>query len=240
MQRALSVFGAILALAGAPMGAGAQQLDRPRFTAAGGLDLRRAGDDPTALAQVGLQWQKATSALGGRVEVLYARRVVEYGTEAIFGLGRFGVDRGLPALDTLAFPLPLPFGVALRSELQSLGVLPNGSYEFARGTQVRPYLVSGVGIAQTWRRLETRFSCDPLFDGVPGAPCPPVFGGISFGRSRTALAMALTAGAGLTFDLGRLQLFGELRYYLTDEGGAGAAPSNALSGAVPVTVGVRF
>jgi hypothetical protein len=103
-----------------------------------------------------------------------------------------------------------------------LGVALSGTYTFLRGSPIRPYALSGIGV------FSTRETVPPgLVGGGAVDPAATV--------RRTNTNLGLTAGAGLEFALGPVRLYSELRYLLHDDDVV-----RRFSGMLPLTLGLRF
>ena len=188
---------------------------RPRVTLGGGLDLRSFGDDPRYLVQAGVDF-RSRSGLGVRPEVL---------------VGWSDAQQTLGPVDACPTCLSLPTREPLRvGRSRMVGVAITGSYTLLRGSPVRPYLLSGLGVFTTRAPEPVVAIVDPG-RGPIGTP-PDLRAGSRF---RNGVDVGLTAGAGLEFDLGPVRLFTEYRYLLTDQ-----PRPLGFSGMTPLTVGLRL
>lgn len=215
-------FGAMMLVVGvvatSPMVAGAQGVERPLIGIAAGADLHGATGSPNVwLVQASAQWRQRTSGLGFRAELSYLER---------------GRER-----ETLLLALPCPFPgcppLEVMSRIRGVSAMLSGTFELLRSAPVRPYVLSGVGV------LTTRTSID-VNGGIP--PCPECAFAARPARpsglvtpSQSTTSVILNGGAGILFDVGRAQLFTELRYQLADE-----PTIRGLSGIAPLTLGIRF
>jgi hypothetical protein len=213
------------AVAAGPPIAGAQEVERPRIGIAAGADVHGAtGSTNVWLVQASAQWRLRSSGLGLRAELSYLERGREHQSVLAIPLGPSPCSQ--PAID--CFP-QLDLGVKVRG----IGAMVSGTFEFMRGASVRPYVVSGVGVLATRTRtdVEGGFPACPACDFA--ARPLSLIGVIE--TSQSATSMILNGGAGILFDIGRAQLFTELRYQLADQ-----PTIRGLSGIAPLTLGIRF
>jgi hypothetical protein len=202
----------------------AQGVERPLIGIAAGADLHGATGSPNVwLVQASAQWRQRASGLGLRAELSYLERGREHRSVLAIPLEPSPCSK--PAVE--CFP-ELDLGVKVRG----IGATVSGTFEFMRGASIRPYVVSGVGVLATRTRTGVEGGFPPCEVCNLVAPPPPLS---PFRSSQSTTSMILNGGAGIVFDVGRAQLFTELRYQLADE-----ATIRGLSGIAPLTLGIRF
>ena len=222
---ALALASSLLQVPGAITAQTSGDLDRPRLGLSAGADMRGANGAGTLwLAQASAQWSTALRGLGVRAELLYGGRRAE-GSEIY------------PIIDV---PCPIEGCVnpslSLATRVRAFGAGVSGTYDFLRDAKVRPYLISGIGFLITERRTTTAAFYPPCAYCMLGRPLPQTTRlAMRSDVSNSTTAMALNGGAGVVLDVGRLQLYTELRYMLNDD----RQPAG-ISGIIPLTVGVRF
>lgn len=214
--------GLALSLMAASLGAQAPEAARPRLALSAGGDVRGASGMSTLwLGNASVEWPTGVRGVGVRTELTYGWRAPHD--------QRLGPD---PALVDCNGPCPAS---TLETRTRVFGATVSGTYELPIASRIRPYLFTGVGLFRT--RSHLRYD-RPTLPGCPiemlcataqtVATAPVTFVDASGGAT-------MHTGAGLAISLGRSELLLEGRYLLLSGTG-----TRALSGAIPITIGIRF
>ena len=182
-------------------------LGRPRIGIALGLETAQA-TDVRPFASASLQWRLPRSGFGVRLELAGSHERER----------RFG-------------PIPLDCTDCENTLQRSdVGLFASGLYEFRHRKALRPYLLSGFGVAMTRERLTMNsFSCD----ASSGLPICQRTDGFDAKVGDWSPVLGLQAGAGLAWRVGELDLFAEQRYRTLGESGLRRRT-------MPLTVGIRW
>ena len=174
--------------------------------AGGGIDVAADQNTKSANALIGVDWQPRGSRFSLRMGVDYSRRA-------------FNNDQQLAEFPQLCN------AVCTRSVVWQIpGVLLDGRFDLMT-TRLRPYVVSGVSLNRVVAHNESNMRCDSFSCVItPG----------EFNVSRSAnMTLGLHSGIGLSYQLGRAQLFTEFRLQRLTIG-------NFRDEYKPMTLGIRF
>jgi len=176
--------------------------------AGGGIDVAPDQNTKSANALIGVDWQPRGSRFSLRMGVDYSRRA-------------WSNDRLLAEFPELCN------GVCFRSRVTQLaGVSLDGRFDLMT-RRLRPYVVSGASLNLAMRGDESNMRCaDDAFQ------CVRTPGEFHVLRQTTP-ALGLHTGVGLSFQVGRSQLFTEFRVQTLTNAYYG-------NGNKPVTLGLRF
>jgi hypothetical protein len=225
---------AALALIAVPLSAQTPGDDaRPRFSLAAGGDLRGTSNASQLwLATGGIEWMTRVPNLGLRAELTVAWR----GTHE----ERFGPE---PIPVDLDCGMACPVVGSISTNARAYGATVSATYTLPLAGPVRPYVLTGVGAFGTRTHVRSALIGLPVpqcpIEMLCASAAPPIRGpslavdAVEAHDSRGGAAMH--SGVGLAFRLGRAELLVEGRYVLLSSG-----DRRTLSGAVPLTLGIRF
>lgn len=167
----------------------------------GGTDVADGQNTNSTNALVGVDWEPRGTRFSLRTAVNYSRRA-------------FNNERRESA--------ELCINYCMKSATQLVGVSLDGRFDLM-SSRLRPYLVSGVSLNRATLDGEWNLRCD-------NNGCVQTPGEFTVFR-RTSMAGALHSGLGLSFQVGRSELFTEFRYQMV---------SNGFGTNNPMTLGIRF
>ena len=175
--------------------------------AGGGIDVAGNQNTKSANALIGVDWQPRGSRFSLRAGVDYSRRAF--------------TNRQLAE-----FPELCNAFCTKSSVTQLAGVSLDGRFDLMT-TRLRPYVVSGVSLNLAIRDDESNLRCD-----TDAFQCVRTPGEFHLFRQTTP-TLALHSGFGLSYQVGRSQLFTEFRVQTLTDIYYG-------SGNKPMTIGIRF